>query len=190
LIVPLLFAVAATPAGNELIGTSISVTEAAGRIKIRLDLVDARIAWFSQQGSPTTDLDVDVVWSDSRDPHRFEARIEPVGSFPPTPREAGFRLDLRLTNAGDTIWLDGDGDERGTVRVGVQSLQPDGRIAERDYFRLPLPGRIAPGESAEIRATVPLRPGAGRHFALDLVAEHICWFADHGSQCLSFSLHD
>ena len=34
---------------------------------LRLDLVADGIAWFSQKGSPTTDVEMDVAWSDSRD---------------------------------------------------------------------------------------------------------------------------
>jgi SAM-dependent methyltransferase len=173
----------------EMLAT-FGLPEVAGRFTIRLDLVDDRVAWFSQVGSPTTDLELQVVWSDSSDPHRFEARIEPTGPFPPTARDAGFSLHLRITNTGDTRWVDGPPGRRGTVCVGVQRVRPDGEIVERDYFRIPLPCAVTPGESVEIRATVPLRPGAGRHFAIDLVAEHICWFFHHGSRCLSFEVGD
>jgi len=142
------------PGGAVAVVATFGLPEAAGRFVLRLDMVDDRIAWFSQVGSPTTDLEMAVVWSDSRDPHRFEARIEPVGTFPPPAGNDAFALHLRLTNVGDTTWLNAPVDERGTVRVGLQCLRPD----------------------------------AGRSFAVDLVAEQICWFAHHGSRPLTFVL--
>jgi hypothetical protein len=42
----------------------------------------------------------------------------------------------------------------------------------------------------EVRATVPLWPEAGHLFAIDLVAEHICWFSHHGSRGLTIELRD
>jgi SAM-dependent methyltransferase len=165
-----------------------ALPESAGSYVLRLDMVDARVAWFSQVGSPTTDLTLTVTWSDSLDPHRFEARIEPLGPFPPRVDGNAFSLRLRITNAGDTTWLSGPQETRGTVRVGVQHLSADGAVDELDYFRAPLPGRVAPGESTEVSLTVPLRPQGGRSFAVDLVAEQICWFSRHGSKPLSFEL--
>jgi SAM-dependent methyltransferase len=162
--------------------------EQAGRFTLRLDLVVDQVAWFSQRGSPTTDLEMSVEWADSRDPHRFEARIEPVGPFPPQAEGGAFPLRLRLTNAGDTIWLPGASAERGTVRVGVQRLAADEAVAERDYFRLPLPVRVAPGETTEVEGAVPCPAGSGGRFAVDLVAEGICWFAHHGSRLLVFTV--
>lgn len=176
------------PGESVAVEATFALPESAGSYVLRLDMVDERVAWFSQLGSPTTDLVLTVTWSDSLDPHRFEARIEPLGPFPPPADGDAFSLRLRITNAGDTTWLSGPGDRRGTVQVGVQRLSADGAVDELDYFRAPLPRLVAPGESTEVSLTVPLRPGAGRSFAVDLVAEQICWFARHGSRPLSFEL--
>jgi hypothetical protein len=177
-------------APGEAVGVeaTVALPESAGSYLLRLDMVDERVAWFSRVGSPTTDLALAVTWSDSLDPHRFEARITPLGTFPPAADGDAFSLRLRITNAGDTTWLSGPGDRRGTVQVGVQRLSADGAIDELDYFRAPLAGPVVPGESAEVSLTVPLRPGGSRSFAVDLVAEQICWFSRHGSTPLSFEL--
>jgi SAM-dependent methyltransferase len=168
--------------------SSFGLPAQAGRFLLRLDLVADGIAWFSQKGSPTTDVELDVAWSESRDPHRFEARIEPLGSFPPPAGAAAFRLRLRLTNAGDTIWISEPRGTRGTVSVGVQLVDETGAVAERDYLRIPLPKNVAPGETVEIDATVPRPAGRADRFAVDLVAEQICWFISHGSTPLVFTL--
>jgi len=160
----------------------------AGRFRLRLDLVAEGIAWFSQRGSPTTDVEMDIAWSDSRDPRRFEARIEPLGTFPPPKVAESFPLRLRLTNAGDTTWLSEPRGARGTVSVGVQLLDEAGAVAERDYLRIPLPRDVTPGETVEVEAAVPRPAGRPDRFAVDLVAEQICWFVSHGSKPLVFTL--
>ena len=128
---------------------------------------------------------MDVAWSDSRDPHRFEARIEPLGFFPPPAGAESFPLRLRLTNAGDTTWRSGPRGMRGTGSAGVQLLDETGAVAERDYLRIPLPKDVTPGETVEIEAVVPR--GRTDRFAIDLVAEQICWFVSHGSAPLVFT---
>jgi hypothetical protein len=176
------------PGESILVETEFVFPAPAGRYTLRLDLLVSELAWFSQRGSPTTDVEMIVDWSLSQNPHRFEARIEPLAPFPPKAEGGMFPLQLRLTNAGDTVWLPGSSTERGTVRVGVQRLAADGAVAELDYFRLPLPGRVAPGETVQIQGLVP-RPAIGdRRFAVDLVAEGVCWFAQHGSKPLAFTV--
>ena len=160
----------------------------AGRFLLRLDLVADGIAWFSQKGSPTTDVEMDVAWSKSRDPHRFEARIEPLGELPPRAEARFFRLRLRVTNAGDTIWLAEPPKARGTVSIGVQLVDATGAATDRDYLRVPLPRDVTPGEAVEIDALVPRPAGRPDRYAIDLVAEEICWFVSHGSQPLVLSL--
>jgi hypothetical protein len=168
--------------------SSFGLPTLAGRFRLRLDLVADGIAWFSQKGSPTTEVEMDVAWSGSRDPHRFEARIEPLGSFPPSADAESFRLRLRLTNAGDTIWLAEPPETRGTVSVGVQLVDATGAVADRDYLRIPLPKDVTPGETVEIEAVVARPAGRDDRFAVDLVAEEICWFVTHGSKPLVFAL--
>jgi SAM-dependent methyltransferase len=164
---------------------AFGLPERSGRFTLRLDLVADRIAWFSQEGSPTKDVEVTVEWSDSRDPHRLEARIESLVPAPLTPEGGALPLRLRLANVGDTTWAADPPEGKGTVKVGVQRLTEDGAVAERDYFRIPLPRWVEPGESVEVSGRVPLPPGpASARFAVDLVAEQICWFAAHGSKPL------
>jgi SAM-dependent methyltransferase len=175
------------PGESVEVRSSFGLPGQAGRFLLRLDLVADGIAWFSQKGSPTTDVPMDVAWSTSRDPHRFEARIEPLGGLPPRADARFIRLRLRLTNTGDTIWLAEPPDVRGTVRVGVQLLDEAGAVSDEDYLRLPLPKDVTPGEAVEIDAVVP-RPAGRDRFAVDMVAEQICWFVSHGSPPLVVTL--
>jgi hypothetical protein len=75
---------------------------------------------------------------------------------------------------------------RGTVRIGVQLLAHDGTVAELDDFRIPLPRPVVPGESVEVAARVPTPKRTETRFAIDRVAEQVCWFGAHGSKPLVF----
>ena len=176
------------PGQSAEVQAAFGLPEQAGRYSLRLDLVADKIAWFSQLGSPATDVEMIVTWSNSRDPHRFEARIDPLGSFPPHFEGDAFPLRLRVTNVGDTAWVAHPPEGKGTVRIGVQLLAVDGAVTELDYFRIPLPRPVEPGDTVEMEARVPKPAGRQSRFAVDLVAEQICWFAAHGSKPLSFTV--
>jgi SAM-dependent methyltransferase len=74
----------------------------------------------------------------------------------------------------------------GGVRLGVQLFDDRGELSEIDYYRhhlTPGEGReIAPGETVEFTADVPM-PRAGRYtLQCDLVSEMVGWFEHNGSQ--------
>jgi hypothetical protein len=170
----------------------LHLPEQLGRYVLRLDLVDERVAWFEQCGSPTVDVDLVVEgWPDSRDPHRLGARLEllappPPGSLPPG---GALSVRLRATNAGDTRWLTGPPTERGAVNLGVQLHDANGAIVARDHHRVPLPRPVDPGDAVVIEASVPGPPASGRfRLVFDLVAEQICWFEHHGSPSIALDL--
>ncbi len=165
--------------------------ERLGRFRLVLDMVDEKVAWFEQCGSRVAQCEVLVVdWPDSRAPHRLQAEIEILDGRPPGPVEPGANVSLRLriTNTGDTRWLTSGVDE-GLVRVGVQLLALDGSMVERDYHRAPLPKALDPSESIEIGLVVPAPARAGRFLlSVDLVAELVSWFQQHGSKPAVFEL--
>jgi hypothetical protein len=96
---------------------------------------------------------------------------------------------LRATNSGDTRWLTGSPSDRGAVSLGVQLWDGAAGLRARDYWRVPLPRPVDPGQAVEIEASVPGPPESGRfRLVFDLVAEQICWFEHHGSPSLAFDL--
>jgi ubiquinone/menaquinone biosynthesis C-methylase UbiE/uncharacterized protein (DUF3820 family) len=155
-----------------------------GRYRLRFDMVDEWLAWFEQFGSPMPEYPLVVdQYPDSRVPHLLRARLERLGPETPLRARPGSRLTLplRITNAGDTVWLAQTNGSPGTVAVGGH-LSRDGQRLEQDFFRAPLPGPVAPDETVEVACAfaAPTSPGV-YEVALDLVAEGLCWFEHHGS---------
>jgi len=91
-------------------------------------------------------------------------------------------LTARVRNVGSSTW---DASARSFLRLGNHWLAPDGRSVRQDDGRAPLPHDVAPGQSVEVSlpVTTPIDPG--RYvIELDMVQEHVGWFADRGSGAL------
>jgi SAM-dependent methyltransferase len=163
----------------------LRVPESPGRFRIALDLVDERVIWFEQAGSPVVEVELQVTgWPDSRTPHRLRAEIEVREGRPERPLAPGSELPLSLhiANTGDTRWLAEPGVGAGQVRMGVQLRATDGTLLDRDYFRALLPRSMNPGESIELTVAVPVPSRPGRLvLAVDMVAEMVAWFEERGS---------
>lgn len=85
---------------------------------------------------------------------------------------------VRLTNVGTTTWNEATAE----VRLGIQLLDCDGNLIDRDYIRHPLPGRVCPGEHCEIDVPIGLPRSIGSYrLKFDLVREGVRWFEAGGS---------
>jgi SAM-dependent methyltransferase len=162
-----------------------------GPYRLRLDMVDEFVAWFEQVGSKGVDVAVVVEgYCDSREPHQLKASLEAGASRlevgkPGEPME----LALRVTNLGDTAWLHTTPDGKGVVAIGGHLLSEAGELLDWDYFRTPLPRRLDPGESEELRCRFPAPPDPGRYtLRLDLLAEQVGWFESWGSGTVGLPL--
>jgi hypothetical protein len=83
--------------------------------------------------------------------------------------------EAQVENAGTVHWGD-------SVQLAYHWLDERDNPIVWDGERAPLPP-LAPGERATVHAPVraPIPPGRYR-FALDLVAEHLAWFSELGSE--------
>lgn len=161
-----------------------ALPDSLGRFRLALDLVDEKVAWFEQCGSPVTEVGVVTdSWPDSSAPHRLRSRIEVMDGVPTGPIAPGsaIALRLRLLNVGDTRWLADPYEGRGVVRVGVQLRAQDGSLIQRDYARIVLPHPVEPGDSVDVVTRLTAPAEAGRFvMALDMVAELVTWFEEQG----------
>ncbi len=122
---------------------------------------------------------------DSRAPGKLRARIElrdPAGPRRGAPG-APLEVALRVKNTGDTTWLHERDSLGGYVTLGGHLLDETGHEMRRGFFRTLLPRPVAPGETVELTARLPMPLRHGRYgVRLDLVDEWIAWFEQHGSE--------
>jgi SAM-dependent methyltransferase len=124
---------------------------------------------------------------DSRRPGLLRARIGLVegGAETLAPGEA-LDIKLEIENTGDTLWLAGRETRTGIVMPGVRIRDAKGILVSEFHGEPPLPRAVAPGEtiSLKIEHAAPQRPG--RYILkFDLVAQHVCWFEDVGSEAFT-----
>jgi len=110
---------------------------------------------------------------------RFSAEIALIGM----PRIAGSRIafDVRVRNTGNQVWHSTEGSPN-YVRVGVQLLDRDGKLTDRDFHREALSGGVAPGDSCIVQVDCRKPDAAGRYgFKIDMVREGVAWLEESGS---------
>jgi ubiquinone/menaquinone biosynthesis C-methylase UbiE len=92
-------------------------------------------------------------------------------------------LRLQLVNTGTLTWHATAGPEGRLVRLGVQLLDGDIRLVDREFHREPLQRAVLPGASAtvDVRCQAPAVPGT-YHLKLDLVVEGLTWMEPHGGE--------
>ena len=177
---------AVAPGESVKVLAEVPLPAEGGPYRIRLDLVDENVMWFSQAGSPVLERDLEVEGGPS--PDSLRARLEAVG---PLRAAGGTRVEfpLRITNEGTETWAHAPEPRPGTVSLAGHVMDAEGRFHTRDLLHQPLPRSVEPGESVETTASfsVPLKPGEYR-LKLDLVKEHVCWFEQRGSAPLEITL--
>lgn len=115
----------------------------------------------------------------------YRAAIEPVWpSVTLAPGEQTF-LPVLVRNVGSSTWPKKPEDYQGDIRfrLGKRLFDESGSALPEDDERAALPDAVDPGAQIELELPLraPMTPGVYR-VELDLVHEHIAWFADHGSR--------
>ncbi|MBC8029283.1 MAG: methyltransferase domain-containing protein [Pyrinomonadaceae bacterium] len=178
--------------GFKVIGDYVSAnglfereTVEAGQVAIDPDQINYLLCKKVVDGISTA---ADV--PDSRAPGKLAARINVVDSFPTAViPDTEISVRLRIENTGDTIWLTGPARRKGAVMLGVMLLDEAGSTISERHGEPPLPRALAAGESVEtvIRFRAPAVPGKYR-LKVDLVAQHVAWFEQQGSEPLVLPL--
>jgi tRNA (mo5U34)-methyltransferase len=153
----------------------------AGIYALKFDMVHEYVTWFEHLGSAVELQYLNVGHGSSRSDSRsiagLAARLQVVDC-----PEPGVVV-VRAENSGTAVWLRGPLRRGGYVQIGVQLLAADGTVAARDWFRVPLPRSVLPGDAVQVRIVVPdrLRATGPHHVKIDLVDELRAWFEDLGS---------
>ena len=112
----------------------------------------------------------------------WSARLD-VEMAPTTRAGEPMAATITVRNVGSALWKRSSSTGVGHVSVGVQLLDAEERVLNRDLQRVPLPHDIAPGQSSRIpfEFRPPLEP-ADYTVKFDMVAEGIAWFESGGSE--------
>ncbi len=157
-----------------------------GEYQIQLDMVDERVAWFEQCGSPKLVLDQRFELATSLNPGFLFATLAQLSPKPaelkgPVPVGAPLIVTLEILNAGDTRWIAGPPGVRGSVCLGVEVCDEHGALLIRDYERFALPRDLNPTDRIEFTFTCHAPATKGKHrLRFDLVNEGINWFEHYG----------
>jgi hypothetical protein len=131
-------------------------------------------------GSPASNV------PDSRNPGVLRARFA-LTEEPDTRLAPGetLELNLEIENTGDTLWLAGREPRAGVVMPAMRITDDMATPVSEIHGQPVLPHAVAPGETVRLKIAyeVPQRTGSYT-FKLDLVCQHVCWFAERGSQLL------
>jgi 2-polyprenyl-3-methyl-5-hydroxy-6-metoxy-1,4-benzoquinol methylase/glycosyltransferase involved in cell wall biosynthesis len=127
---------------------------------------------------------------DSKDPGvlRAEITLNDKGLLSVAPGKE-FEVAVTITNSGDTLWLTGQTVRAGIVMPGVRILDSRGEIVSERHGHPMLQRAVLPGQTLNlnVECVAPEKPGT-YVVRIDLVAQHVCWFAERGSKPLVFNL--
>lgn len=113
----------------------------------------------------------------------LRARVE-IRAAPET-AAAGTTIDLavRIRNTGSSAWTAASDGRQGSTRLGIQLLDADRRLLDRDYHRRSLPVALARGESCELRVPLPLPSSPAVYWLkADVVIEGVSWLEVRGGE--------
>lgn len=164
------FAADVQPGQSASVALTVTPPPAVGSYILRIDFVQEGVAWFSQQGAVTRDLQFTIT-------NGYGASYAPaaVGAVLPGGR---FVLPVVVRNTGVSTWASG-----GTTPVRVSSHVVDalGKMVSWDGVRTALVADLAPGGtiSTAVTADAPLTAGSYR-VRVDLVQEGVSWFSGLG----------
>jgi ubiquinone/menaquinone biosynthesis C-methylase UbiE len=121
---------------------------------------------------------------------RYVAALQFLGAPSAAAVGAAIPLAVRVTNTGRTSWPIDPVPGPGYLRLGVQLLDSEQRLIDRDFHREALASPVGPGETREFRfhCRVPDAPGA-YYFKLDMVVEGVAWLEPQGSGTAVHAIH-
>jgi hypothetical protein len=116
--------------------------------------------------------------------YRYEGRSPALA----VPGSGPFRLDVAAVNTGQALWLSRARDDKGTVVLGWRWFR-DGRELPEFSGRTRIPYDTSPGQACRFQPAITPPPRRGIYgLELDLVSEHLTWFADVGAAPLRLTV--
>ena len=146
----------------------IAVPATPGTYKLRYDIVQEGVTWFSGQGMQTPVKTITVVVPALS--ALYSAPATAVGAANST-----ITVPVTLTNAGTTTW------QPGAFNASYHLYTQAGALFVWDGLRTALPAAVAPGQAVTLNVIVKMPPSAGSYLLrFDVVQEGVAWFSGQG----------
>jgi hypothetical protein len=150
------------------VNAQIAVPDKAGTYRLRYDIVQEGVTWFSGQGMQTPVKDVSVV-------------VPPLSALYSVPTSVTGAVNtmvtvpITITNAGSVTW------QPGAFNVAYHLYVPNGALFVWDGVRTALPAAVAPGQAVSLNTIVKMPAGTGTYvLRFDAVQEGVAWFSSQG----------
>ena len=146
----------------------IAVPATPGTYKLRYDIVQEGVTWFSGQGMQTPVKTITVVVPALS--ALYSAPATAVGAANST-----ITVPVTLTNAGTTTW------QPGAFNASYHLYTQAGTLFVWDGLRTALPAAVAPGQAVTLNVIVKMPPSTGSYvLRFDVVQEGVAWFSGQG----------
>ena len=150
------------------VNAQIAVPATPGTYKLRYDIVQEGVTWFSGQGMQTPVKQITVI----------VPALSALYSAPATLNGAAnsmVTVPVTITNAGTTTW------QPGAFNASYHLYTQSGTLLVWDGLRTALPAAVPPGQAVTLNASV-MTPASAGSYALrfDVVQEGVAWFSGQG----------
>jgi hypothetical protein len=150
------------------INAQILVPATPGTYKLRYDIVQEGVAWFSGQGMQTPVKTVSVIVPPLSATYSAPATV--IGAA-----NAMVTVPVTITNAGSATW------QPGAFNASYHLYVPSGAVFVWDGVRTALPEAVAPGQAVTLNVIVKMPSAAGSYdLRFDVVQEGVAWFSGQG----------
>jgi hypothetical protein len=150
------------------VNAQIAVPSTPGTYRLRYDIVQEGVAWFSDKGMQTPVKQVNVI-------------VPPLGALYSAPATVAGALNsmitvpVAITNAGSTTW------QPGAFNVSYHLYVPSGAIFVWDGLRTALQAPVAPNQTVTVNVIVKMPAAPGTYILkFDVVQEGVAWFSGQG----------
>jgi hypothetical protein len=161
------------PGQSAVVAITVASPPSVGPYRLRLDLVQEGVAWFSAQGVTPREIAISVTTGFSAS----YAVTPAVTAFLPGSRAV---LAVALTNTGLLPW---SALGSAPVHAAAHVLDLAGHVLLWDGERTALPSDVGPGQSVTLSVAVAIPLGAAPatyDVKVDLVREGIAWLSSSG----------
>ena len=150
------------------VNAQVAVPATPGTYKLRYDIVQEGVTWFSGQGMQTPVKQVTVIDPPLSALYSVPASVSgSVNSMVTVP--------VTITNVGTTTW------QPGAFNAAYHIYVANGPLLVWDSVRTAIPAAVAPGQAATLNVIVKMPAGPGMYLLrFDVVQEGVAWFSGQG----------